>query len=140
MERTGMCGVWKSSSHASSSLMEARAISPLEWLDRAWDRMLTAKASLGMVLVLGDKVALQWHLEGIQGDEPWECQSLSPWASVWEWHRELLLDLLLGWDALLWLARLELSLPPLHSASILSWQSQEASVCGGQWAASLQPL
>ena len=135
-----MCVVWKSSSHASSSLREAQAIPPLEWLDRAWDGMLTAEVSLGMVLVSGDKVALQWHLDGIQGDEPWERPSLSPWAGVWEWHQELLLDLLLGWDALLWLPCVELSLPPLYSASILSWQSQEASVCGGQWAASSQPL
>ena len=149
-----MCGVWKSSYHASSSSREAQAIPPLEWLDWAWDRTLTAKASLGMVLasedkvapqwhlkgVHGDTVALQWHLEGIQGDEPWERPSLFPQAGVWEQCRELLLDLLLGWDALLWLLHVELSLSPLCSASILSWQSQESSVCGGKWATSLQPL
>ena len=89
-----MCGGWKSSSHASSSSREAWAISPPEWLDRAWDRTLTAEASLGMVLALGDKVALQWHLDSVQGDELWERPFLSPWADVWEWCQELLLDLL----------------------------------------------
>ena len=65
---TGVCGVWKSSSHASSSLREARSIPPPEWLDRAWNGTLTAKASLGMVLVLEDEVAPQWHLKGVQED------------------------------------------------------------------------
>ena len=138
MQQTSVCGAWKSSSHASSSLREARAIPPPEWLDWAWDRTLTAKASLGMVS--GDKVAPQWHLDGVQGDELWEHPSLSPWAGVWEQHQELFLDLLLGWDALLWLPLMEQSLPPLCSTSILSWQSQEASMCCGQWATSLQPL
>ena len=106
--------------------------SPPEWLDRAWDGMLTAKASLGIVLALGDMVALQWHLKGIQGDELRECPSLFPWAGVWEQCQELLQDLLLGQDALLQLLHVELSLPPLCSTSILSWQSQEPSVCSRQ--------
>ena len=88
----------------------------------------------------GGTVAPQWHLKGVQGDEPREGPSLFPRAGVWKWHRELLLDLLQSQDALLWLLRVELSLFPLHSTSILSWQSQEPSVCGGQWAASSQPL
>ena len=67
---------------------------PWEWLDWAWDGMLTAEASLGMVLASGHKTAPQWHLDGMQGDEPWECPFLSPWASVWEQRQELLLDLL----------------------------------------------
>ena len=57
-----------------------------ELLDQAWDRTLTAEASLGMVLASGDKVAPQWHLNSIQGDEPWEHPFLSPWAGVWERH------------------------------------------------------
>ena len=97
---TGMCGVWKSSSHASSSLREALAISPQEWLDQAWDGMLRAEASLGMVLASVHKSALQWHLDGVQGDELQEHPFLSPWAGVWEQHQELLLDLLLGLDDL----------------------------------------
>ena len=117
-----------------------RPFPPPEWLDWAWDGTLTAEASLGMVLASEDKVTLQWHLEGIQGDEPQEHPSLFPQAGVWEQHQELLLDLLLGWDAHLWLLCVELSLPPLHSASILFWQSQEPSVCSGQWAVSLRPL
>ena len=96
MQWTGVCGVWKSSSHASSSSREARAIPPPEWLDQAWDGTLTAKASLGMVLASEDEVAPQWHLEGvqedtvapqwhlkgIQGDEPQGCPLLFPWAGV----------------------------------------------------------
>ena len=140
MRWTGVCGVWKSSSHASSSLREAQTIPPPKWLDWAWDGMLTAKASLGMVLASGDMVAPQWHLKGVQGDEPREHPSLFPWASVWEWHQELLLDLLLGQDAVLWPLRMELSLLSLCSTSILSWQSQKPSVYGRQWAMSSQPL
>ena len=64
MQWTGMCGVWKLSSHAFSSLREARGIPPLEWLDWAWDGTLTAEASLGMVLALEDKVAPQWQAIG----------------------------------------------------------------------------
>ena len=71
------------------------------------------------------------------GDGPCECPSLVPRA---KWHRELLQDLLLGWDACLHLLHMGPRLPTLHSASIHSWQSQEPSICGGQWAASLQPL
>ena len=70
--------------------------------------------------VQGDKVALQWHLKGVQGDELQERPSLFPWAGVWEWHQGLLLDLVLGQDALLWPPCMELSLPLLHSTSILS--------------------
>ena len=109
MQRTGVCGVWKSSFHASSSSREARAIPPPEWLDRVWDGKLTAEANLGMVLASGDAAAPQYHLEGIQGvwllcsetskvyweDEPCECPSLFPgpvsgsgitscfWTSSW---------------------------------------------------------
>ena len=74
------------------------------------------------------------------GDELCECPSLFPQADVSEQHRELLRDLLLDWDAHLCLLHTEPSPPPLHSASIHSWQSQEPSVCGKQWAVSLQPL
>ena len=73
---------------------------PQEWLDWAWDRMLTAEASLGMVLASEDKAAPQWHLDGMQGDEPRKHPFLSPQASIWEQCQELLLDLLLGLDAL----------------------------------------
>ena len=151
---TGVCGVWKSSSHVSSSSTEAHAILPPEWLDRAWDGTLTAEASLGMVLASEEEVALQWHLKGvqedtfapqwhlkgIQGDRLQECPTLFPQASVWEQHRELLLDLLLARDALLQPLCVELSLPPLCNASILSWQSQEPSMCSRQWGTSSQPL
>ena len=37
----------------------SRAIPPLEWLDQAWDGMLTAKANLGVELTSGDVVAPQ---------------------------------------------------------------------------------
>ena len=56
---TGVCKVWKSSSHASSSLREARAIPSPERLHRAWEGMLTTKATLGVVLTFGDMAALQ---------------------------------------------------------------------------------
>ena len=75
-----------------------------------------------------------------EGDESCECPSPFPKAGIWEWHHELLWDLLWGWDARLHPLHAELR-PPTHcSASIHSWQSQEPSVCGWQWAVSLQPL
>ena len=73
-----------------------------------------------MVLASGDKAAPQWHLNGVQGDELWEYPFLSPWAGVWKWHWELLLDLLLGLDALSWPPHVEPSLSSLCSASTLS--------------------
>ena len=88
----------------------------------------------------GDKGPLQWHLDGVLGGKLWECLLQSSWAGVQKWCLELLLDLLLGLDALHWLLRTEPSLPSQQSASVLSWQSQEASVYGRQWAVSLWSL
>ena len=64
-----------------------------------------------MVLAPRDKGSPQWHLSGVLGGEQQECllQSLS--AGVLEQHLELLLDLLLDLDALLWPLHAELSFP-----------------------------
>ena len=69
-----------------------------------------------MVLELEDKGSPQWHLDGILGGEQQECplQSLRPGVL------ELLLDLLLDLDALLWPLRTAPSLPSQRSASVLS--------------------
>ena len=72
-----------------------------------WTGMLTAEVSLGMVLAPGDKGSPQWHLGSMQQ----ECPLQSLRASVLEWHLELLLDLLLGLDALLWPLCAEPSFP-----------------------------
>ena len=76
--------------------------SPIKAAGPGIGRTLTAQASLGMVLASGDKGPLQWHLNSVLGGELQECLLQSPWASVQEWHLELLLDLLLGLDALRW--------------------------------------
>ena len=70
-----------------------------------------AEESLGMVLELRDKGSPQWYLSGMLGGEQQECplQSLRP--GILEWHRELLLDLLLDLDAFLGLLHTVPSLP-----------------------------
>ena len=93
-----------------------------------------------MVLALGDKGPPQWHLSSVLGGEQQECLFQSLRAGILEWHLELLLDLLLGLDALRWPLHAELSFLPQCSASVLFWQSQEASVYSRQWATSLHPL
>ena len=64
-----------------------------------------------MVLAPGDKGPPQWHLGSVLGGEQQECPLQSLRAGVQEWHLELLLDLLLGLDALRWPLCTEVSLP-----------------------------
>ena len=64
-----------------------------------------------MVLALGDGGPPQWHFGGMLGGEQQECPLQSLRAGILEWHLELLLDLLLGLDALRWLLHAEPSLP-----------------------------
>ena len=90
---TRVCGVWKSSSPASSLSREAQAIPP----------MVMADESLSMVFELGDKGSLQWHLGSVLGGEQQGYLLQSLQLSILEWWLELLLDLLLALDAFLWL-------------------------------------
>ena len=119
-QHTGVCRVWKSSYHVSSLSREALAILPLEWLEQASVRMLTAEASLGMVSAPGDKGFPQWHLSSMLGGKQQECPLKALRAGVLEWHLELLLDLLMGLDALLWPLHTEPSFPSQQSTSVLS--------------------
>ena len=59
-----------------------------------------------MVLAPGDKGSLQWHLSGVLGSEHEECLLQTLRVSILEQCLELLLDLFLDLDALLW---------PLHA-------------------------
>ena len=72
---------------------------------------MTAKVSLGMVLAPRDKGSPQWHLSGMLSGEQQECPLQSLRAGVLEQHLEVLLDLPLGLDALLWPLHAEPSFP-----------------------------
>ena len=70
-----------------------------------------AEGSWGMVLAPRDKGSLQWHLSGLLGGEQPECPLQFLRANILGQCLELILDLLLDLDALLWPLCTEPSFP-----------------------------